>query len=150
MRIAVKQVLQAWLPVCLFMMVTFVTSCKKDKDPKPNEQDVFLEQLSTNWKVSEARVDEVDVTDAFENLTLSFTKEKTYSATNSVAPIWPASGTFTVDGATANAFTLQRSDGVVVKVISISTTRLELEFNCSAPTNRTKQVTGRYEFVFIK
>lgn len=150
MRIMVKQLLQTWLPVFLFVMVTVVTGCKKDKDPQPSEQDLFLEQLSTNWKVSEARVDEVDVTDAFENLTLSFTKEKTYSTTNSVAPIWPASGTFTVGGATANAFTLQRSDGVVIKVISISATRLELEFNYSAPTNRTKQVSGRYEFVFIR
>jgi len=133
------------------MMVTFVTSCKKDKDPKPSEQDVFLEQLSTNWKVNEARVDEVDVTDAFENLALSFTKEKTYSTTNSVAPIWPVSGTFTIEpGSAVNAYTLLRNDGVLISIRSVSAARLELEFTIATPTSRSKQVGGRYEFTFDK
>lgn len=145
-----KQLLSA--PVlCLFAIVLLITGCKKDNDPKPSEEELLVEQLSTNWVVSEARVDEVDVKDAVENLTLSLTKEKAYSTTNSVAPIWPASGTFTVvAGSAVGAFMLQRNDGVLISILSVSATRLQLEFNYSAPTARTKQVSGNYKFAFAK
>lgn len=151
MKTVVKQIRHSSLVACLFSMVVLVTSCKKDKDPKPSEQDLFIEKLSANWTVSEVTIDEVEVTNAFENLSLSFTKEKTYTTTNSVAPIWPASGTFTVaSGSAVNAFMLLRNDDVLISVLSVSATRLQLEFTITAPTSRTKQVSGRYEFTFVK
>jgi hypothetical protein len=135
----------------LLMGITLFSSCDSSED-QPGPQDVYLQKLSSSWKVESVKVDGVSITDPFVNMILTFKSEMTYSVTNAVDPIWPSSGTFTLVEGTGELFNIKRSDEVLLTVRELSETRLVMSFpyTSSIDGGRSKSVSGQFEFVMTK
>ncbi len=133
--------------VLVAFSILFLAACKSD-DPQP-EPVRILELLTANtWTVEAVTVDEMDQTNLFTGLTLSFTNT-TYSTTNGGA-VWPASGTW--EFADASAKTIVRDDGLQITISEVTSTSLRLALTWSTSTlgsGRTASVPGDHEFSFI-
>lgn len=133
--------------VLIGALLVLLQSCKKD-DVTPGEEDVFKGKISKTWKVKKVTVDGVDVTNSFNNLTVTFRADGSYVVTNSVAPIWPANGTFKIVKS-GDEFNIQRNNGLTVDVTSLTDSGMILELLYTASAGRVKEVTGRYKFEMI-
>jgi hypothetical protein len=131
--------------------ITLFSSCDSSEG-QPGPQDVYLQNLSSSWKAESVKVDDIVISDAFANMVLIFNTEMTYSVTNSVDPIWPSSGTFTLVEGTSGLFNIKRSDEVLVTVKELSETRLVMSFPymSSIDGGPSKSVSGQFEFVMRK
>lgn len=136
------------LAACLIFAAT-VVSCSDDSGP--NEEDQYLAKLAGTWKVSEVVVDGLDVTGAFNNMQLTI-DGKNYQITNPVQPIWPESGSFTLQKSTGTQpFKLLRDDEVTMTVEMLSVTMLIIKFQYAVTGNgRSGSISGNYVFKFVK
>jgi hypothetical protein len=137
--------------VLIGVLLVLLQSCKNDEpEMTPDESEVFLNKISQTWKTNRVTVDAVDVTNYFNNTTITFSKSKTYTATNAVSPIWPANGTFeTVTGLNRD-LDIKRNDGMVIDVVSLTESGLTLELLYTPATGRVTGVSGRYKFELIR
>jgi hypothetical protein len=126
--------------IMIGVLLVVLQSCKKD-DVSPSEEDLFKSKISRSWKVRRVTVDGVDVTGAFKGMIINFKTDGSYVVTNSVAPIWPSTGTFEV---LENK--IKRSDGVIVDATSLTESSVILELLYTPAAGRVKEVTGRYKF----
>jgi hypothetical protein len=134
----------------LFVIIglLFLTSCKKD-DPEPETARIQKILAANSWVIQAVTVNEVDQTNLFTGLTLSFTKTN-YSSTNG-GVVWPASGTWEFVDETAK--TIVRNDGLQITINEVTNTSLKLALTWSTTTlggGRTASVAGDHEFSFIK
>ncbi len=137
--------LQWFSALALLALLTF-PSCKEDE---PTEEEVFLSKIGLSWQLSEEGVllDDVPVNNVFNGFTISLTSQSSFSTSNGNAPIWPASGTFTLKKVgTTTGFNLVRSDGVEVFVDQLTEQRLVLRFQYVGQGGRTGSVSGEYVF----
>lgn len=126
----------------------FLTSCKKD-DPEPETARIQKILAANSWVIQTVTVNEVDQTNLFTGLTLSFTMTN-YSTTNG-GVVWPASGTWEFVDETAK--TIVRNDGLQITINEVTNTSLKLALIWSTTTlggGRTASVAGDHEFSFIK
>jgi hypothetical protein len=133
----------------LFVIINFLylTSCKKD-DPEPETARIQKLLAANAWVMQSVTVNEMDQTNLFTGLTLSFTNTN-YSTTNG-GVVWPAIGTWEFTDATAN--TIVRDDGLQITINEVTSTSLKLAFTWSTTTlggGRTASVAGDHEFSFI-
>jgi hypothetical protein len=133
----------------LFVIIglLFLTSCKKD-DPEPETARIQKILAANSWVIQTVTVNEVDQTNLFTGLTLSFTKTN-YSTTNG-GVVWPASGTWEFVDETAK--TIVRNDGLQITINEVTNTSLKLSLTWSTTTlggGRTASVAGDHEFSFI-
>lgn len=125
-----------------------LTSCSKS-DPQPTEEQKFLNDVSKSaWNLSAATVDQTDVKQHFPGLVLQLKSDKSYTVTNPVAPIWPASGTITVTKDASGTFVLTRNDGAVMQVQESSDNSLKLSFQYVGIGGRVGSIGGIYTFTF--
>jgi hypothetical protein len=124
-----------------------VTGCKKD-DPEPETARIQKLLAANTWVIQTVTVNEVDQTNLFTGLTLSFTKTN-FSTTNG-GVVWPASGTWEFVDETAE--TIVRNDGLQITINEATNTSLKLALTWSTTTlggGRTASVAGDHEFSFI-
>ena len=133
--------------VCLLM----VSGCDDDAG-EPSAEEKYLDRLSSTWVLEEVTVDDTDVSFAFPGLELTVNAKKTFAVKNPVNPIWPASGTFTLQPVSASQpYLIKRSDGIDVTVASLSDTNMTLQFPYTGNDGgRVSSVGGIYEFYFTK
>jgi hypothetical protein len=134
----------------LFVIIglLFLTSCKKE-DPEPETARIQKILAANSWVIQTVTVNEMDQTNLFTGLTLSFTKTN-YSTTNG-GVVWPASGTWEFVDETAK--TIVRNDGLQITINEVTNTSLKLALTWSTTTlggGRTASVAGDHEFSFIK
>jgi hypothetical protein len=126
----------------------FLTSCKKD-DPEPETARIQKLLAANSWVIQTVTVNEIDQTNLFTGLTLSFTKTN-YSTTNG-GVVWPASGTWEFVDETAKI--IERNDGLRITITEVTNTSLKLALTWSTTTlggGQTASVAGDHAFSFIK
>jgi len=140
------QVYHTLKALCLVM--TILAGCNDDA---PSEEEKYHARLDGTWTLTDARVDGLPVTSAFDNLKLTL-DGKNYEVTNAVPPIWPNGSTFTLQQVQgAQPYALVRSDEVVMTVTELTATTLVLKLQYNAANNsRVSSVSGNYEFRFTK
>jgi len=127
----------------LILLLTF-PSCKEDE---PTAEEVFLGKVEGSWAATSVDVDGVFVNGTFENFQLNITKQKTFTTVNGHDPIWPATGSFTLEESSGGAgFKLIRSDGIEVEVSTLDETVAVLKFHYTSTGGRSASVTGNYTF----
>ena len=132
----------------VFLLILGFSSCNKDE---LSAEEVFLEKVGHAWSSSTVKLDNVAVDGAFAGFTITLTKDKKFTTSNGNAPIWPASGTFTLQEATSvPGFNLVRSDGVAVEVQQLTETSLILTFQYESDGGRGTSVSGNYVFELTK
>lgn len=120
-------------------------------DDDPTAEEKFMEQISYTWSATVITLDGAALTGSFENFSITFKNDKTFTTQNGNAPIWPASGSFTLATASSTpGFNLNRSDGVLVTVEELSSNALVLSLQYTAAGGRTASVSGAYEFQLMK
>lgn len=132
----------------VFMLILGFSSCNKDE---LSAEEVFLEKIGHAWSSSTVKLDNVSVDGAFAGFKITLTKDKKFTTSNGNAPIWPASGTFTLQEVTSTpGFNLVRSDGVAVEVQQLTDTSLILTFHYESDGGRATSVSGNYVFELTK
>lgn len=129
--------------------ITLIAACDGPESPSKEQQ--FLNQLTFSWTLHSASVGGKDVTSSFPGLNLSISSDRSYTVVNAVAPIWPESGTFTLEPVdNSDLFNIVRDDGAVITVIELSETVLKYTMPYTSAGGRTKSVSGNYEFVMTR
>lgn len=108
-------------------------------------EEKFMKQLAHAWQGSVITVDGMTLTGAFENFRITFKEDKTFTTQNGNAPIWPSSGSFTLEE-TSTGFNLVRSDDMLIEVEQLTDVVLVLRLQYTAAEGRTQSVSGNYEF----
>lgn len=143
------------LPILCSYLLTFI-ACSGDDDPgnnEPSAQEAALKKLSAGtWNVSSVMVDNSNQTSLFNNLTIKFNENLSFSSSNG-EPVWPSSGTFSfIDGATTTQ--VQRSDGVLFNIQELTDTSLKLSLQWNKTTigkgGRNNSVNGQHIFTLNK
>jgi hypothetical protein len=143
-----KNILSALFSIAAVAILISISSCGGGGGGTP-APDMSALLKSGTWKVSTVTVDGANELDMFTGMTLTFTSGN-FTSTNA-DPVWPASGTWTLNAA---AKTFSRNDGLVVTVgDNISETTLKLTLNWDKTTyggGRTSSVAGEHVFTFGK
>jgi hypothetical protein len=130
-------------------IIAIVTFCSCDGNDGPTAQDLFLKKLGQTWKCTTGHVsvDGRDVTRSFSGMEITFTTDKTYTVANSVAPIWPAQGTFTLQPGDNGLFNILRDDGVLITVSELTDSSITFHLQHTSNGGRVKSISGAYEFL---
>ncbi|MBK5280098.1 MAG: hypothetical protein JJE09_14665 [Bacteroidia bacterium] len=129
-----------------FLLTT--SSCKDD----PTAEDIFRKKIALAWKSSPTGVqfDGKDVNGVFKDFTITFTEAQTFTTTAGNAPVWAASGKFTIKAASsATGFNLLRDDGLEVIVDKLTDAQLVLKFPYVGKSSRVKSVSGGFVFDLV-
>lgn len=132
---------------CALLLI--VGACSKD-EAGPTAEEKFLADLEGTWQINDVTLDNEDVSDEFDGLAVSFTEEQTFTVTNSVGNIWPASGLFELQETTGDLFDLIRDDEVVMTVDELTDNSLVISFEFDSAPGRLKGLAGEYTFTFTK
>jgi hypothetical protein len=125
--------------------------CKHDKKNAPSA-DANLSKLAGVWRIENATLSGADVTAFYADLHVTFNTDKSYACEHEVDPVWPVTGTFTLEYDDDDLI-LHRSDNVLMTIVSLSETGLILKFDwAGAPPSggRTSTLSGEYIFTFLK
>lgn len=95
-----KNILTTGLLAIIFML----SACSEDD--KPTKEETFLADLSGIWQADVVMLDDVVVTEEFEDMAITFKKDKSFTVQNSVGNIWGESGTFTLEEGSGGNFNL--------------------------------------------
>jgi hypothetical protein len=140
------------LVVGVILLLTGLSSCKKNKDPEPpSAHDVQLGLIANTWVVkNETNGISLDGTDEianWPNFTVTFTAEKTYSASgvsDGREIVWPLSGTWEFKSDT-DLNTVVRDDGVEIAII-VDEASLKMSFNYTKPNGKVSGTEGAWIF----
>jgi hypothetical protein len=137
--------------IALSLTLAALTGCNNDNETTTSEETQFLSKIAGTWKLTDARVDGLLITSAFDDLGLTLDGNN-YEVTNAVPPIWPNGGTYTLQQVQgAQPYALVRNDEVVITVAELTATTLVLKFQyTSANSGRLQSLSGLYEFRFTK
>jgi hypothetical protein len=132
---------------CALLLV--VSACSKD-EAGPTAEEKFLADLEGTWQVSDVTLDNEDVSEEFDGMAVSFSEEQTFTVTNPVGNIWPATGLFELQETTGDLFDLMRDDEVVMSVDELTDNSLVISFEFDSAPGRLKGLAGEYTFTFTK
>jgi hypothetical protein len=137
--------------VSCMLLISLIVVSQGCKTEEPTADEVFLNKISGEWTASKISVDDVVLEGAFDGFKLSLTTEKNYTTTNGNAPIWPASGSFTLKQVNSIVgFNMLRDDGVEISIKEFSDKKLVLMFHYVSAGGRSSSVTGDYIFELTK
>lgn len=132
--------------MAFLLVITFsVISCSEEDDKKTKEE-TFLSNLSGTWQTDAVTLDDEDVTEEFNDMTVTFKKDQTFTVQNPVGNIWGGAGTFTLEEGTGDNFNLLRDDDVFVTVIQLTETTLVFSMQFDSAPGRTRGLAGDYIF----
>lgn len=131
-------------------VILFLSACSEDGEPKLSKaEEVTALLISGTWKVNAVAVDGVDRSSVYPGLSISFTS--TGFTTLNGGKIFPANGTWEFTSEEANA--IERNDGLVIDIISISESQLKLGLTWASGTigtGRVSSVGGDHVLTFGK
>jgi hypothetical protein len=132
------------------VICTTLTSCSKDDDP--SAQEIFLNKLAGDWTLTSGKVllDGMDVTGSFPGLRIVIKKNRTFTTTNPVSPIWPASGSFTLQESNGTFTSFLRNDGMSVSIEELTSSSVVLGIQYTSPVGRSNSVSGQYKFYMTR
>lgn len=131
------------LTTASLLLLALFSSCEEET----TAEEKFIKQIAHPWEGSVVTVDGMTLTGAFENFRITFREDRTFTTQNGNAPIWPSSGSFTLEETTTSVgFNLIRSDEVLVEVEQLTDDVLVLRLQYTAGEGRTESVSGNYEF----
>ena len=139
------------LTALLVALLFILTNCSSSSDPAPQltEEEVQINKLSKTWVLGTVVYTDDDVTDRFDDFSLTFTKSKTYTAAGSLGDYdfepFKASGTWDFKSGDLNVIT--RNDGVNMEV-SVTDNALFLTFNMTEANGRLAGL-GSYRFDLV-
>ncbi|HEY0742247.1 MAG TPA: hypothetical protein VGD40_12325 [Chryseosolibacter sp.] len=126
--------------------VMLISSC--DGDDSPTAQEAQLKKLTAKtWEVQSVRIDGVDHTQLFQNMTLAISKSS-FTTTNG-GQVWPASGTW--EFADEQATTIIRGDNITITIEAAAESELRLSLQWNETTfgpGRKKSISGMHVFSF--
>jgi hypothetical protein len=139
------------LSIVAMSATAFFAACDKDSEG-PNEEQRFLKKLAGEWTLTTGHVsvDGVEVSGSFAGMAIIFTPSKNYSVTNGIPPIWPTSGSFTLQPKGNSSFDILRDDGVLISISNLADQTVTLSFTYTFAGGRRKSISGDYEFVMNK
>ena len=126
------------ISLILCILLGAFVGCKHSSDPEPEP-----DPLINTWTVNSVSLDGVFVTSYYNDLKLTFATNGSLTVENPVPPVWNATGSYTVAN---NKIT--RNDGMVIDILSISPSKMSLQFQYTAATGRVNSVSGLYKFEF--
>jgi Lipocalin-like domain len=129
-----------------FLLVTILMVSSCSEDDKPTKEETFLADLSGTWQADAVMLDDLDVTEEFEDMAITFKKDKTFTVQNSVGNIWGESGTFTLEEGSGSNFNLLRNDDTLITVTELTETTLTLTMQFDSAPGRTRGLAGEYVF----
>lgn len=140
------------------------TACGSDEPVKKQEEKVFLESLTADWRISSAKLGSIDRTGEFLNDDFTLTIKGQYDADHPKGPHvyevkgrlpylspWNRMGGVWSFGSPSSSQII-RDDGVEIKYV-VTGDKLTLDFYCSScgTTNgRTRSVDGEWSFIFSR
>lgn len=129
------------------VLLFIATSCGEDAPEKPSETDTTQKLLLGTWNLAEVLVDGSS-TDVYAGLSLTFTNTTITSAKS--GPLWPATTTWKFVDDTAKS--IERSDGLVIDIISVSEAQLKLGLVWTQTTvgGRLSSIAGKHVFTFSR
>jgi len=133
--------------IILLLLICSFAHCKKEPEITEQERITRLLVEGGNWSPQQIAADGVDVLELFENFTLRFQANNTYTSTGET-PIWARSGAWTFTDENAKAF--RKEDDNIVEIISISNTGMVLRLTWDETTykdGRSASISGVHEFV---
>ena len=139
-------VLSIFITYALFLAM----SCRDD-DPQATETN--LQRLAAHkWKLISVTVDGVDKTDLFTGLTLQWSQDKTFVATNG-GEMWPSNGTWSVTDDSGKTLLVSLNDPdhveVTIQTLDDSTLVISLHWNkTTLGSGRASSIAGDYVFEF--
>jgi hypothetical protein len=143
-----KQLMMMITVVSLISLLASISSCGPSGGGSETPDMAALLKSGT-WKVKTAKVDGTDQISLFTGLSITFAASS-FTASNG-DPVWPASGTWTLNATTK---TITRGDGLVVTVgDGISETALTLTLDWDETTlggGRVGSIAGQHVFTFGK
>lgn len=132
--------------MAFLLAITFsVISCSEEDDKKTKEES-FLSTLSGTWQTDAVALDNEDVTEEFNDMTITFKEDQTFTVQNPVGNIWGSAGTFTFEEGSGDNFNLLRDDGVLVTVSQLTETTLVFFMQFDSAPGRTRGLAGEYIF----
>jgi hypothetical protein len=137
----------------IFILCALVALQSCDSGPEgPDNTDALLLKLHGTWTTTNGMVlaNGVNVTDAFAGLAITFNEDKSYTVVNSVSPIWPQNGFYTVDAGSSTPFDIRRDNDTMVNVILLTAHELQFTMSYTAPGGRVKGISGNYEFTLTR
>lgn len=133
------------LIVCVSSLM-LISSC--DGDDGPTAQEAQLKKLTAKtWKVQSVKVDGVDHTGLFQNMSLTISNSS--FTTSNGGPVWPPSGTW--EFADEQGTTITRGDNVTITIEAVSDAELSLSLQWDETTfgpGREKSTNGMHAFSF--
>ena len=134
-----------FLSLMVIISISAIPSCRK---PDPTGKEINTKLITSKpWMLQSVTVDGVDQTAVYAGMTLSFTATH-YTATNG-EPIWLATGGWTFTDNSGKI--IERADGLMITVISLSSTQLSLGLDWAQTTfggGRVGSVQGNHVFNF--
>lgn len=131
----------------LALSIFAFSSCDNKDEPSITEEQFYLERLSKTWVADEVTLDDVDVTEYLDNMTLTIQGNRTFIVKNSPPEVWPASGDFTLEKIAGDKnFRFIRNDGIEITVASLTTSQITFTFQYNAEEARAKGLSGMYRF----
>lgn len=135
--------------IYLFVILLAAGACSKDEDGL-TAREKFLAELEGTWQMSNVTLDDADVSGEFAGISVTFEEDQTFSVTNPVGNIWPASGMFELQETTGNLFDLMRDDEVLMSVDQLTEDSLVISFQFDSAPGRLRGLAGNYIFNFTK
>lgn len=128
-----------------------LTSCdgSDSPSPQPDPQQEMIDALTKTWTVTEVTLDNVSVTGEWNNFSIQFMNDKTYSSTSSTNEqklVWPIIGSYTFPD-TNNPNMISRDDGVEITLSNVTETSATLSFRISNRSGRVDGLIGEWVFV---
>jgi len=137
------------LKICLLLLTLLIGSCSGDPEPTPAEMNTELMTATGAWKLQNVLVDGADKTSIYSGLTIQFT-ETTFTTTNG-GVVWPSSGSWSFKDDSGTV--INRSDGIEIKLVEVSTSKLVLQLTWTKSTigpGRVSSLSGSHTFTFGK
>jgi len=129
----------------LIAIMAICIACGGDHN-EPSEEDIFMSKLCQTWNTNAVTVDGLDVTNDFAGMTITFDADNHYTTTHAVPPIWPASGTFTLQKS-GSAYEITRDDGTGITILELTDKSITFSFQYTHAGARINNVSGKYQFV---
>lgn len=138
------------IKVYVVSLLAMFSSC--DNEPEgQNKETIYLQRLNASWNTQSVKVDGVVVTDAFKDMVVMLNADKTFTVVNPVSPIWPTSGSFTLEKNSSNDhYTLKRDDGINIMINDLSTSTIRYTLQYEVHDGRQSSVGGEYTFEMYK
>ena len=132
----------------VLLAIVLLGSCEEDETLSPSDLDIQIELISRDWVVKSVTLDGNDESINWPEFSISFTKNKSYSASNisdqRLGTVWSSSGTWDFKDVN-DLSTIVRNDGVEINM-NVDETNCTMSFEYVDPNGRAAAISGAWIF----